>query len=287
MDVDIRTASAADVGLLQEWALREGWGAGVGDIEAFHRVDPAGFLLAWIADRPVGSISAVRYGDSYAFIGYYIVEPDLRGRGIGRALFNAALRHVGARSCGLDGVAAQVPTYESLGFEPAYAMTRFTGSTSISSSTLAGEALDVVPVTVEDIDAIADYDARYVPVPRDAFVRAWLDPASPRRTFAVRRRGAIAGYATVRPAEGGGSRIGPLFADDLAVARALLGATAVAALLWGDEIAVDVPRPHAQAVELMESLGFSGGYTCTRMYRGAVRALPLDRIWGNTTFELG
>ena len=287
MDVDIRTASAADVGLLQEWALREGWGAGVGDIEAFHRVDPEGFLVARLEGRPVGSISAVRYGDSYAFIGYYIVEQDLRGQGIGHALFDAALVHVGARSCGLDGVAAQVRTYESLGFAPAYAMTRFTGSTPIASSTLAGEALDVAPVTGDDIAAIADYDAAHVPVRRDALVRAWLDAASPRRTFAVRRRGAIAGYATVRPAEGGGSRIGPLFADDLAVARALLGATAVAALMWGDEIAIDVPRPHTQAVDLMESLGFSGGYTCTRMYRGAVRALPLDRIWGNTTFELG
>ncbi|MFM9135471.1 MAG: GNAT family N-acetyltransferase [bacterium] len=287
MDVDIRTASAADVGLLQQWALREGWGAGVGDIEAFRRADPEGFLLAWLGDRPVGSISAVRYDDSYAFIGYYIVEPDLRGRGIGHALFDAALAHVGPRSCGLDGVAAQLPTYESLGFAPVYAMTRFTGSTSIASATLAGEALYVVPATPDDVEALVDYDATHVPARRDAFVRAWLDPGSPRRTFAVRRRGAVAGYAIVRPAEGGGSRIGPLFADDLAAARALLGATAVAALVWGDGIAIDVPRPHSQAVQLMESLGFAGGYTCTRMYRGPVRALPLDRIWGNTTFELG
>ncbi len=283
----IRTASRDEVRLLQEWALREGWGAGVDDIDAFHRSDPDGFLLAWQAGRPVGSVSAVRYDDTYAFVGYYIVEPDLRGRGIGHALFDAALAHAGRRSSGLDAVDAQIPTYASLGYEAAYPITRFTGSTAIASAALAGDAAAVDPLTEADFYDVVAYDAEHVPARRERFVRAWIDPASPRRTFVVRRGSTLAGYATVRPVVGGGGRIGPLFAHDESAARALLGAGAIAALAWGEDLAIDVPGVHEAAVSLVESLGFTGGYTCTRMYRGPVRALPLDRIWGNTTFELG
>ena len=86
---------------------------------------------------------------------------------------------------------------------------------------------------------------------------------------------------------GGWSRIGPLFADDERVALGLLAACAVTAMSWDEEIALDIPEPNGTALALAESLGMVPRFACTRMYRGEVHALPLERIWGSTSFELG
>ena len=285
--MEIRTADADQMLFLQEWALREGWGAGRGDVEAFHASDPEGFLIAWDGDRPVGSISAVRYDDSYSFVGYYIVDPALRGRGIGHTLFDAALKRMGPAASGLDGVEEQVSTYASLGYAPAHLTTRYVGSAAILSAALAARAMLVGYVAPGDVDGIVDYDALHVPARREGFVRAWLAPGSPRTSYVIGRGHDIHGYATVRPMIGGGSRIGPLFADDDQIALGLLAACAVTAMAWGEEIAIDIPAPNAAALALVESLGMVPRFACTRMYRGDVRTLPLDRIWGSTSFELG
>lgn len=287
MDIEIRTATADQMPLLEEWALREGWGAGRGDVTAFHAADPDGFLLAWLDGRPVGSISAVRYDDDYSFVGYYIVDPALRGRGIGHRLFDAALERIDPAASGLDGVAEQVPSYASLGYDPVHVTTRYAGSAAIVSAALAAEALMVESIAPGDVAGIIEYDAQHVPAPRERFVRAWIDPASPRRSYVVGGGNAIRGYATVRPMVGGGSRVGPLFADDAVAARALLAACAVTALAWGDDLAIDVPAPHQAAIDVVESMGMRPRFACTRMYRGDVRPLPLHRIWGSTSFELG
>ena len=285
--MEIRTADADQMLFLREWALREGWGAGRADVEAFHAADPEGFLIAWDGDRPVGSISAVRYDDSYSFVGYYIVDPALRGRGIGHALFDAALERIGPAASGLDGVEEQVSTYASLGYAPAHLTTRYVGSAAILSAALAARAMLVGYVAPGDVDGIVDYDALHVPARRESFVRAWLAPGSPRTSYVIGRGQDIHGYATVRPMIGGGSRIGPLFADDERIALGLLAACAVTAMSWGEEIAIDIPAPNATALAVAESLGMSPRFACTRMYRGDVRPLPLDRIWGSTSFELG
>lgn len=287
MGLAIRTARADQMHLFEDWAVREGWGAGRGDVDSFYDADPSGFLLAWEGDRPVGSISAVRYDDDYAFVGYYIVDPGLRGRGIGHALFGAALERIGPTASGLDGVEEQVSSYASLGYAPAHPTTRYIGSAAIISAALASQAMLVRDVVPRDVGGIVDYDAQHVPARRESFVRAWLAPSTPRRSYVVGSGRDIRGYATVRPLTEGGSRIGPLFAVDEAVARGLLAACAVTAMSWGEELALDVPAPNAAALALAEALGMRPRFACTRMYRGPVPALPLAEIWGNTTFELG
>lgn len=285
--IDVRPATASQAALLSQWAVREGWGAGVDDIPAFYAADPEGFLLAWRDGVPVGSISAVKYDGGYFFVGYYIVDPALRGRGIGHALFDAAHERIGDAPSGLDGVPAQVDTYASLGYVPTGSTARWRG---------AADAVLALPVTgmcrplqPSDVAALVAYDAEFVPAPRERFVRAWVSP--PRRTFvSVDEAGAIVGYACVRPTVGqpgadGEWRIGPLFADDDAVARALLAACARAAA--GGQLAIDVPDANAAALALAESLGMTPGFSCTRMYRGDVRPIPLERVWGSTSFELG
>ena len=52
------------------------------------------------------------------------MRKDLRGRGYGLRIWNAAIAHAGPRVIGLDGVLAQQQNYTKSGFELAYANVR-------------------------------------------------------------------------------------------------------------------------------------------------------------------
>lgn len=69
------------------------------------------------AGRLVALVRVIEDGAVYASIWDMIVVPELQGRGVGRALFDRVLRHVGARSLvSLVATPAGVGLYRSAGF---------------------------------------------------------------------------------------------------------------------------------------------------------------------------
>jgi hypothetical protein len=77
----IRKAARHEVDLIISWANCEGWNPGIHDAETFYTTDSNGFLVGIFEGKPVASISAVAYGDSFGFMGFYMVRPSFRGRG--------------------------------------------------------------------------------------------------------------------------------------------------------------------------------------------------------------
>lgn len=82
-----------------------------------------------------------------------------------------------------------------------------------------------------------------------------------------------------------GFKIGPLFADDVAVAATLLDA--FAGLANGEPTYIDVPDNDAAASALVEGRGMEQVFGCARMYMGAFPDLAHDRVFGVTSFEFG
>jgi len=76
-----------------------------------------------------------------------------------------------------------------------------------------------------------------------------------------------------------------LFADS--ADRADLLFRALAASAHGEEVFLDCPEPNRLATDLAARYRLSRVFETARMYRGAAPALPLARIFGITTFELG
>ena len=111
-DYTIRVMTPGDLDRVIEWAAAEAWNPGVNDAACFRAADPDGFLAGVVDGRLAAAISAVRYGAGFGFIGFYIVDPDLRQRGYGLRIWQAALQHLGERrTIGLDGVVAQQANY--------------------------------------------------------------------------------------------------------------------------------------------------------------------------------
>lgn len=278
--LEIRTARLEDLSLLLDWAADEGWNPGLDDALPFYEADPQGFFIGWLDQKPVAAVSVVCSGEGHAFLGFYLCPPDYRGRGYGMALWRHGLAHAGRRTIGLDGVVAQQDNYRKSGFALAWNNVRYGG-------VLAAPDWDpgnVRSFTPSDLAGLIAYDARHYGAPRPSFLDSWLDGASTRESFVAEAGGQISGYCTLRQCRQG-MKIGPLFADGAATAEALLDRVAIQA--DGAEIYLDVPQVNAAAVSLAEGRGLVPKFETARMYRGAVPELPLDCIFGITTFELG
>ena len=124
----IRPMRPDEISIAVNWAAAEGWNPGFADDACFAAPDPEGFFIGELEGAPAATISCVNYGASFAFLGFYIVREDLRGRGYGLRIWNAAIAHAGPRVIGLDGVVAQQQNYRMSGFELAYANVRYGGT---------------------------------------------------------------------------------------------------------------------------------------------------------------
>ena len=278
-DFQIRPMRPDEISIAVNWAAAEGWNPGLGDDGCFAAGDPQCFFIGELEGAPAATVSCVHYGARFAFLGFYIVREDLRGRGYGLQIWNTAIAHAGSRVIGLDGVVAQQQNYKASGFEFAYADVRYGGTAAPLNAPQAGVvALNEIPLA-----AVEAYDATVFPAPRTAFLRAWIGwPGHVGR--AVVRDGRLAGWGVIRPC-GRGHKIGPLAADDRATAEAVL--SALLAGTDGGEIFLDVPSINRDAVALAQDLGLAPVFETARMYTGAVPPLRLERIFGVTTFELG
>ncbi|WFU15864.1 GNAT family N-acetyltransferase [Bradyrhizobium sp. CB3481] len=275
----IRAMRPDEIPIAIEWAAAEGWNPGLGDAACFATVDPQGFLIGELDGQPAATVSCINYDARFAFLGFYIVRPDLRGKGFGLQIWNAAIAHAGSRVIGLDGVVAQQDNYRKSGFALAYANIRY-GGVAIAPHAPRSDVVALGDVPFADVAAD---DATVFPAPRSSFLRAWIG-ASGHVGSALMRDGKLAGWGVIRPCRRG-RKIGPLVADDRATAEAVL--SALLARTGGGEIFLDVPSVNREAIALAESLGLAPVFETARMYTGAIAPLRLERVFGVTSFELG
>jgi GNAT superfamily N-acetyltransferase len=275
-DLVVTQASLDDWKVVAGWAADEGWNPGLSDAASFFAQDPEGFFLGRIDGEPVSAVSVVNYSPDYAFLGFYLVRPDLRGRGYGLTTWKTALAHAGGRTVGLDGVVAQQDNYRRSGFALAHRTVRFTGTAPVRET-----APGVRPAEAADLASLSAYDSACYPADRPRFLERWLTGPG-HRTFLRAIDGRVTGYAVIRPALDC-HRVGPLFADTAEDARALL--TSVTAT--GGEVAIDIPATNAAGVALAEEYGLAPSFETARMYTGPVRPFAGARVYGITTLELG
>ena len=213
----IRPMRADEIALAADWAAAEGWNPGLNDAACFATVGSEGFLIGELDGKPAATISCVNYDERFSFLGFYIVPPELRGRGLGLKIWQAAIAHAGARTVGLDGVVAQQENYRKSGFRLAYRNVRYGGHVGAPKAQAQTVALADVPFA-----AVAASDATVFPASRENFLRAWIG-TSGHTGRALMRNGALAAWGVIRPCRAG-HKIGPLIADDRAAAEAVFGA---------------------------------------------------------------
>jgi GNAT superfamily N-acetyltransferase len=265
---EIRPLDAQGVKTAVEWARLEGWNPGLSDAEAFGYA-AAAFSGAYVGDKLAATISLVRYGSAFAFLGFYICRPEYRGKGLGWALWSHALAGLECPCIGLDGVKAQQDNYAKSGFVLAHGNVRF-----------GGPKPDVPLLTSEGITGITPEDAiafetehRVFPAPRNAFLQYWL---TTKGHFArgFRQNGRLRGYGVIRPCY-----------DGHKIGRRIL--SALLQEIPAGNIFLDVTQGNPEAVAIAKSLNLAPMFETARMYRGPAPDLDQRKIFGITSFELG
>jgi GNAT superfamily N-acetyltransferase len=256
----------------------EGWNPGLHDADAFYHTDPNGFLMAELEKEAVGCISAVAYNGHYGFIGFYIVAPEYRGKGYGIALGKAALANLGDRNIGLDGVLEKQPMYKNgWGFSYAYKNIRFQGKASIRKTVTA------LPIASVDFNKLLRYDHDVFLFPRAEFLRRWVFQAESFGYY-LENEESILGYGILRKCVIG-YKVGPLFADNLAIAIEIV--EALISNIPGEFYYLDIPEPNTDALKIVEQFNLQKVFETARMYTKEIPNVPLHKVFGITSFELG
>ena len=271
-----------EVAVLTDWAAQEQWNPGLSDTRIAWAVDPDAFIALREGETLAGGGTIFSYAGRFGFMGLFIVRADLRGDGLGAALWHHRLRRLRSRllpgaSIGMDGVFAMAPFYERGGFKLAYRDLRFAG-------TAAGVAdPEIIELDQIDFAALDAFDRQHVAAPRSDFLRHWITQQGS-RTAAIVARGELVGYGVARPCREG-SKLGPVFAARADLAERIIGHLLQG--IAGSPVQLDVPEPNQAGVALAQRFGLSESFGCARMYHGPDPQLPVGRIFGVTSFEFG
>lgn len=282
MDFAIRVMKPDEVPIAIEWARTEGWNPGIHDGACHYTVDPEGWFIGTVDGVPAATAVVTNYDADFSFGGFFIVHVDFRGTGLGLAISRYVRSHVKDRNFGIDGVFAMQDKYRALdGFIPAYRNIRWEGRAPATIPDGHGPA---VPLADFSLTELHRFDRLHFPAVRERFLKAWIAQEDAAALAIPGRNGGMAGYGVIRRCFEG-HKIGPLFADTPAGAGALLNG--LLATIPKETFYLDTPEPNREAVALACRYGMTEVFGTARMYSRSLPALPLNNIYGVTSFELG
>ncbi|MBD3421454.1 MAG: GNAT family N-acetyltransferase [Chitinivibrionales bacterium] len=276
----IRTMKRKEIDIAIEWAAKEGWNPGIHDADCYFAADPNGFLISFLGDEPIATISVIKYSDSFGFLGFYIVKPEYRGKGYGIQIWNAGLKYLEGLKIGLDGVVAQQENYKKSGFRLDYRNIRYEG---IGGGNPPKNS-EIVELSILPFETIDTYDQPFFPANRSQFTKSWISQPDC-HALGIMQNDKLAGYGVIRKCRNG-YKIGPLFADNPELAESLFLALK-SRIGLSEPIFLDTPEVNQAAVALAEKYGMKISFETARMYTGHCPFMPLDRLFGVASFEIG
>lgn len=275
-----KAASLEEWEIVHEWARAENWDIGYGDAERFFKVDDQGFYLAYVNDQPVASVSVVNYTDKFAYAGFYLVAPGLRGKGYGLRLSYEAFHHCENRSVGLDGMPVQESNYKKGGFVTYYETSRLVGV--VKDIVICPDGVD--EITDKNISDVIRYDEKITGYPRDALLKDWFN-GEERYGYVVNSDDGLLGVIGIRRSTEG-YRIGPLYSENKDVLKKLFEC-ALSRVPVGKKVTVDAPTTSSDFIELLKAQGYEQIFHTLRMYRGEEPSGDKEKIKAIVSLELG
>ena len=169
-------------------------------------------FVALVGERVVATALATPFGNA-AMVNLVIVDPPLRGRGLGREIMTRAMATLDPGSWHLVATEEGLPLYEKLGFRTVGRIAQHQGVIDVTDP--AGDAVWATPA---DLPALIEMDREATMMDRTSLFLALARQA---RFTVLRGPVGIAGFAAVRPF-GKGRVIGPVVAGSLSEAQELI-----------------------------------------------------------------
>jgi GNAT superfamily N-acetyltransferase len=269
----IRAMELADVPRGLALCRASGWNQVGADWEQLLALGGLGCFVAEIEGRVAGTVTTVIYEGRFAWIGMVLVDPVVRGRGIGTALMDRALEALGDLPARLDATPKGYPIYRRLGFVEEARFSRWTreAGTRDAGGAPRGDAArraqaGVRPMRHSDLDEVAASDRAVFGADRGQLL-AWAFSSAPTLAWVSEDASGIRGYAFGRRGHHWW-QAGPVVADDVATGAALV--TADIAGNAATPLVVDAAAAVPGWTELLAGAGFVEQRPFIRMRRGAV-----------------
>lgn len=253
-------------------SIEAGWNQNVTDwrfmLERGHAIGVADAGGRWVA-----SALALPLGPHLSWLSMVLVTQTQRRHGWGTRLLKSCLAHVEASgaAAGLDATELGRPVYLPLGFRDLYRISRWT-ITSAAPAVAAPHGVTLRPMTAGDSDQVAAFDTVRSAM-RRGYILDHLRQRQPGLAWIAEIGGAVAGYVVGREGRAASS-VGPVVADDEAVALALAG-RALSAM--PGPFLMDVPDSHGGIARWLRGGGATAPRYFIRMLRGEAPGLESDR----------
>jgi GNAT superfamily N-acetyltransferase len=236
-----------------------GWPDTEGDWNAVH----AGALVVgvWAGERLVGQGALGHYGRA-GTIAKMIVAPRFQRRGVGRAILASLIAEAECRGIGILGLVATPlgrPLYDRAGFLPVGDVIGLVGIPDAAS--LVDSAGPIV-----QFEEMLRIDERYLGCSREGMLRARFREAI-LSSAVTGSDGTLCGYA-LATAQGEHTVVGPVIAETLEIAQALVGSILCRAR---GPVRIDVPGGSGPFLAWLGHLGLREQKNRPEMARGADR----------------
>ena len=282
--IEAAPLTAADLPDAEALVREAGWNQVAADWEIFRALGTV--YVARAGGRVVATAATLPYGE-FAWISMVLVAGEQRRRGLGTRLLKlcmAALNESGHIAV-LDATPEGRPLYRALGFEDAWGFHRLARRQAQPMSKVPPrpDGTTIRPIADADWTALCAYDALAFGADRSALLQR-LRGRLPAAELVAQRGDRIAGFMLGRNGRSA-AQIGPLIAEDDAVARALLG-RAIPAI--ESPIYLDLADAKTAIRAWLAECGFSAQRPLTRMlYRRATSFDDTSRTFAVIGPEFG
>lgn len=260
--VIIRNMELSDMDDLMRLKNAEGWNQTEYDWTLLIQYKESVNLVAILDKQIVGSLTAINYANTVAWIGMVLVDKAYRGRGISKLLLKEAIDKLDCcNSIKLDATPAGKPVYLKFGFIDETILYRMVhpSLSEIKKGTGSVEAVQVLP---EDLPELIAYDKSTFGADRGAMIK-YLYENYPELGFLIRENNKVKGFCLGRKGERF-TQIGPLSAASLGDAKALI--QSVAGQFSGEAVVIDIHGNKPAFIEWLEAQGFVSQRPFDRMY---------------------
>ena len=243
------------------------------DWQMFLENSPEACLVATFQEQIIGTVTTIKYQNSFSWIGMVLVDPDFQRQGIGMQLLNEALQILQKeKTVKLDATPQGRAAYLKLNFLDEYRLSRM----SIGSAKNINHASTARPIRKEDLSLLIEFDSKTFGANRSSLLQLMWEK-TPQYAFLIEENNEVKGYCMGRQGHDF-IQIGPIIAENANLAKNLL----MAALenCMGQPLILDVPHFEPEWLAWLRGIGFEEQRPFIRMYRGSnrIQGMPANQF---------
>lgn len=260
--VKLRQMKVSDMDGLMKLKNAEGWNQLEKDWTFLINSRGGINLVASVDDRIVGTVTAINYANTVAWIGMMLVDRNYRGRGISKHLLNEAIQKLNrCASIKLDATPAGKPVYLKRGFHVEHTLYRMTHP-SVPKISLNMHIPETAQILPEDLEDVIGYDKKVFGADRTDLI-GFMYNSYPELAWLTRESEKIAGFCMGRRGEIF-TQIGPVYASSVKSAKVLI--QSAINQITHQPVVVDIHGDKSEMKRWLESCGFALLRPFDRMY---------------------